>query len=428
MRGTTRYHEGSPEPDRRAGRYPLPMIGKLIWRDLWRNKRRTLITTSSVTFAVLLAVVTQSLVKGTFGNLVNSVVGGYTGHVQVHAAGYWDEPSLELAMDDSDTLRNALQAIAGVKMVVPRLETFMLASADTLTRGALIMGVDPGREQHLMKPGDRIIRGASVRDGDHAVVLAEGLAHRLAVDVNDTIILLGQGFHGSMAAGKYPVSGIARYGSPQLNDGLIYLPLPLAQDLLSTPHMVTTWALALSDPRSMERVQASVAEAIGGDRSAMNWKEILPEVDSHIRSDQATTGIIIGVLYLVVAFGIFGTLLMMLHERTYEFGMLLAIGMGRRLLATIIVMESVLLSLIGAVAGVLLAWPLVWLMQERPIRLSGTMAEVYVQYGFEPIMPTVLDQRIFLDQMLVVLAISLVLATYPLRRVLSLPPLTAMKR
>jgi ABC-type antimicrobial peptide transport system permease subunit len=130
----------------------------------------------------------------------------------------------------------------------------------------------------------------------------------------------------------------------------------------------------------------------------------------------------------VVAFGIFGTILMMLHERTYEFGMLLALGMGRRLLALLVVVESVLLSLIGAVVGNGLALPVVWALQRWPIRLSGTMAEVYAEYGFEPVMPTVLDPRIFLDQTLVVLVIALVLAIYPWRHVVTLLPLTAMKR
>lgn len=404
------------------------MITKLIWRNLWRNKRRTLITTSSVTFAVLLAVVTQALVKGTFGQLIDSVVGGYSGHLQVHASGYWDEPSLELLMADDAALKGTLESIEGVAAVVPRLESFMLVSADTLTRGALVMGVDAERERHLMKLDDRIVRGGPVRNGEAAVVLAEGLARRLAVEVNDTVVLLGQGYHGSMAAGKYQVRGIAHFGSPQLNDGLVYLPLGIAQELLSTPGMVTTWAVALRDPKAMEAVEVAAKALIPEDRSVMNWKQMMPEVDSHIRSDQASTGIIIGVLYLVVAFGIFGTILMMLHERTYEFGMLLAVGMGRRLLALLVMVESVLLSLIGAVVGVLLAWPVVWALQEWPIQLGGAMAEVYAEYGFEPVMPTVLDARIFLDQTLVVLAIALVLGIYPWRHVVKLLPLTAMKR
>jgi putative ABC transport system permease protein len=404
------------------------MIGKLIWRNLWRNKRRTLITTSSVTFAVLLAVVTQALVKGTFGNLVNSVVGGYSGHVQVHATGYWDEPSLELLMTDDGVLRDSLLAIPGAAAVVPRLETFMLVSADTLTRGTLVMGVDPEREQHLMKLDDRIVHGKPVRNGEYAVVLAEGLARRLAVDVNDTVVLLGQGYHGSMAAGKYPVRGIAHFGSPQLNDGLLYLPLGVAQELLSTPGMVTTWAIALQAPKHMGSVQTAVEARIGPARSAMNWKQMMPEVDSHIRSDQRSTGIIIGVLYLVVAFGIFGTILMMFHERTFEFGMLLAVGMGRRLLAFIVVVESVLLSMIGALMGVLLAWPAVWALERWPIRLTGAMATIYEEYGFAPIMPAVLDPRIFLDQTLVVLGIAVALGIYPWRHVIKLLPLTAMKR
>ena len=404
------------------------MIGKLIWRNLWRNKRRTLITTSSVTFAVLLAVVTMAIVKGTFGNLVDSLVGGYSGHIQVHATGYWDEPSLELLMDDDAALRAELQAMPGVTAVVPRMETFMLVSADTLTRGAMVLGVDPEGERHLMRLEDRIARGEGLRAGDHAAVLAQGLARRLRVDVGDTIVLLGQGYHGSMAAGKYPVKGIASFGSPQLDDGLLYLPLAVAQELLSTPGLVTTWAFALDAPKHMESVHRSLEARLDTARHPMTWKQMMPEVENHIRSDEASTLIIIGVLYLVVAFGIFGTILMMLHERTYEFGMLLAVGMGRRLLALVVVVESVLLALIGAVVGNLLAWPVVWALQEWPIRLTGAMAEAYIEYGFEPILPTALDPRIFLDQTLVVLVIALVLAIYPWRHVVKLLPLTAMKR
>lgn len=404
------------------------MIGKLIWRNLWRNKRRTLITTASVIFAVLLAVTTMALVKGTFGQLVDSVVGGYSGHIQVHATGYWDEPSLDLLMDDDDALRNELRAIPGVREVVPRIESFMLVSADTLTRGAMVLGVDPVREAQLMKLDERVVRGRGLAPDDHAVVLAEGLARRLGVDAGDTIVLLGQGYHGSMAAGKYPVQGVAHFAAPQLNDGMLYLPLATAQELLSTPDMVSTWALALEAPRHMDAVQASVQARLGDARSAINWKQMMPEVDSHIQSDQASTGLIIGVLYLIVAFGIFGTILMMLNERTYEFGMLLAVGMGRRLLATVVVLESVLLSMLGALLGNLLALPTVWALQEWPIRIGGDLAEVYADYGFEPTLPTVLDPAIFLQQTVVVLVIALVLAIYPWRHVIGLKPLDAMRR
>lgn len=404
------------------------MIFKLIWRNLWRNKRRTLITSSSVVFAVVLAITMKSLQNGAFGNLIDSVVGSYSGYLQVHRQGYWDEPGPENAFADSAALRAAVERVDGITTVLPRLECFVLAATDSVTKGAMLVGLDPAGEEAMMRITDKTKAGEPLTASSTGLVMAEGLARRMRVSTGDTLVLLGQGYHGSTAAGRYRVQGLLRFGAPQLNDNLICLPLAAAQDLLGAPGLVTSWAIGISDPDDLSRAQAAVSAVVGGEHEVLTWKQQIPDVDRHIRMDGVSFWIWTGILYLIIGFGIFGTVLMMIAERRYEFGMLVAIGMGRAKLALVVVLETMLLSVLGAAVGAGLALPLVWYLREHPIRFTGDLAETYSRFGFEPVLPTLIDPGIFLTQTLVVLAIALVMGLYPLFRILRLDTLQAMRR
>lgn len=404
------------------------MIGKLIWRNLWRNKRRTLITSSSVVFAVVLAITMKSLQDGAFGNLIDAVVGSYSGYVQVHKQGYWDEPGLENAFNDSVAQRNALNDLDGITTVLPRLECFVLVSTDTVTKGAMLVGLDPEGEGSMMRLTEKTKQGAALTAGSTGLVMAEGLARRMKIGVGDTAVLLGQGYHGATAAGKYPVQGLLRFGAPQLNDNLICLTLPQAQELLGAPGLVTSWAVGIVDPLALNTAQAAITASLGTGYEVLTWKQQIPDVERHIRMDGVSFWIWTGILYLIIGFGIFGTVLMMIAERRYELGMLLAIGMSRGKLALVVLLETLFLSVLGAIAGATIALPVVWYLRERPIRFSGELAETYSRFGFEPVLPALIDPKIFLTQTLVVLCIALVMGLYPLLRILRLDTLNAMRR
>jgi ABC-type antimicrobial peptide transport system permease subunit len=135
-----------------------------------------------------------------------------------------------------------------------------------------------------------------------------------------------------------------------------------------------------------------------------------------------------GFLYLIIAFGMFGTILMMTNERRYEFGMLVAIGMQKGRLSVILLTEILLLSFLGGVAGMLLSWPVVYYLQEVPIRLSGEMKGAFIDYGFEPVFPAQLDPDSFIQQTAVVLCLSILMALYPLFRIRKMDCTTLIRR
>ena len=404
------------------------MILKLTWRNLWRNRRRSLITMASVTFTVILAIVMQSIQLGTFARLVQNVVRMHTGYVQVHASGYWTERIIDNSFEIDSTRLQRLRSIPGIRGMVPRLESYALITSGERTRGCQLIGTDLAAEDALSGIAGRLIEGKWMPEIGDQVYLTAGLAKRLLKRTGDTIILLGQGYHGAMAAGKFRIAGIIRLAAPQLNDVLIYTSTATAGRFLSAEQRLTTIAIDLQDADDMDDVRPRMATVLGQGFEVMNWKEMMPEIDHHIRSDSVSFYIWTGILYLIIALGIFSTLLMMMAERRYELGMLLAIGMQRTRISAMLLAETLMLTVTGTLIGMGLSLPVVWWLREHPIRIGGQGGKAFAQWGFEPIMPTLVDPGIFLRQGLIVLSLALVIGLFPVLKTQYIQPVRDMKK
>lgn len=404
------------------------MIVKLAWRNIWRNRRRTFITAASILFAVLFASLMESLQKGAWNNMINNVVNFYYGYAQIQQKGYWDDRTIDNAFVLHDSLLSLPDKIDPLAGIVPRLESFALASTGNKTFGVMVVGIDPGRENAMTGLADRVESGAYLSvDSEPAALLATGVAERLNLDVGDTIILISQGFHGVNAAGKYPVQGMVDFPSPDLNKQLLYLPLQEAQHFYGAYDRVTSLALNLKSNDDISPVRRQVTTAL--DTSTyqfMDWKAMMPELLEAKALDSAGNIIVYLILYLIIAFGIFGTILMMTKEREYEFGVLTAIGMRRGKLGLVIWLETVMLGLLGALSGILLSVPVVWYFKVNPIQFTGEYAHMMEQYGFEPIFPAQLDWTIFATQALLVFLVTALLALYPIWKIRHLQPVEAM--
>ena len=404
------------------------MILKLIWRNLWRNSRRTLITMASIAFAVLFAVLMKSFQDGVFNNLIKNVVGYYSGYVQIHQKGSWDEQVLDNCFALEDILTNKLQQNSQINVIVPRLETFVLISKENTSKGCMLVGTDAVKENNLTQLKRKLIKGSYFNNKEDVVIIAEGLAKRINAKVNDTIVLFGQGFHGAMAAGKFKVKGIVHLASPAMNDAFVYLPLLAAQYYLNAENRLTSISLGIDNPENGNTIVNDLKTTIGQKYEVMAWQEMMPEIANHIRADGFSFYVFSGILYLIIGFGLFGTLLMMTVERTHEFGMLIAIGMKKSKLKIILLGETLMITLLGVVLGMLLSLPSVFYLQEKPIRFSGEIAKAYEQFGFEAIFPAEFNLAIFFNQSLIIFCMALLIGLYPLWFVNSLNPVNAMKK
>lgn len=401
---------------------------KLAWKNLWRNKTRTFITISAIMFALILAVLASSLKEGIFANLVKNMVSFYSGYVQVHQKGYWKEQILDNSFENKHSLQQTILSNHNVMAVTPRIESFALASSANATKGCLVVGTNPEDENSVTSLKRKLIRGNYFDLNNKAVLLAAGLSEQLKVNINDTIVLIGQGYHGATAAGKFPVKGILQFGSPDLNNRILFLPLPAAQEFYAADGMITSMVIQLKDADAMLQTQASLQQLLSENYEVMNWGELMPDIKQHIETDTNNMKYVQGILYVLISFGIFGTLLMMMVERKREMGMMVAIGMKKTTLMLVMVIESVLTVLTGCFLGLMISIPVVYYFKKFPIRIGGETAKAYERFGFEAIFPTSVEAGIFINQGIVVLAIGLLLSLYPVYKIMRLNAIDALKR
>jgi ABC-type lipoprotein release transport system permease subunit len=407
----------------------MKLMIKLAWRNLWRNKRRSLITISSVLFAVFFAVVMRSFQIGTYDLMIKNVVGSYTGYAQIQQSKYKNEPSLDHTIFPNDSLYKAALSLKGVIDAVPRIEQFALFSKASITRGGMFVGIDPEREIPGLQLSNKLISGqlfSSLQSME--IIMSEGLAEVMKAEVGDSIILISQGYRGQSAYGLYPVVGIVKMASPQLNRSMAFLPLAEAQYLLGADGIATQLVLHMDDDRQIEETVARGNQILDEERFKIyDWKELMPELVQTIEADGAGGIIMIFILYMVIAFGLFGTVLMMTAERQREFGVLVALGMKRSRLAIMTGLESMLLTLLGCLAGLLAAAPIVTYFYFNPIELSGQMKETMLSYGMEPLMPASIQASIAIGNAGVVVMISLLCAIYPMMKILQINAVKAMR-
>lgn len=402
---------------------------KLAWRNLWRNRRRTLITAGSVFFAVFLAILMIGFQHGVWMHIIDNVLHSYTGYVQIHSKGYWDDKTFDYSMNSDDPVFSKVKKIKQVKGIIPRLESFSLASFGDKTKGVLTAGIDPDLENEFTHLDQKIVSGHYFKSNDKGILLSERLSKYLNVKVNDSIVLLSQGYQGMGANGIYKVDGIVRLPSPEFDNQMVYMSLKSAQEYFSAPGRLSSVVVDLKDPRETDKVINKINKTINTNSyEVMSWKEMLIELYQVYVSKEGSSTIIISLLYLIVGFGVFGTVLMMIAERRHEFGIMITVGMQRLRLMTLVATELSFICVIGLIAGFLGSIPIVAYFHYYPIHMGEAMAKSYSAFGMDAILPTAFQLDFMLEQVYIVFAIVAVVLIYPLYSVYKLDLTKAMRR
>ena len=465
---------------------------KIAWRNLWRNKRRTLITVASVFFAVFFALLMRSLQLGSYDHMFRNVIESYTGYLQVQNEDFKDNPTVDNVFAFSPEISETILKDKNVSDAVPRFESFALASSGSLTKGVLVMGIDPEKESLLSNVKERLVKykltektienlkkselpetvkskldlfkGESyssggilqldlgirnadssalmpiirkeasfsngyISSGNKEVLIGYRLAKYLELNIGDTLVLIGQGYHGTTAAGKFRISGIVRMPTSDIDNKIVYLPVDVCQELYGAPGMLTSLALCIKDnsDKKINRMMQSIGKELPSPLRMIEWREMNALLINQMESDNKSGGIMIAILYLVIAFGIFGTVLMMTIERKREFGVLVAIGMQKSKLASIVSFEMIYIGLLGILSGIVVALPAIVIGQYNPIRLSGEYAKVYESYGMEPVMPFMPVDYYFLWQSVIVALIVGIAIIYPVRKIYKMQLVNSLK-
>jgi len=400
---------------------------KLAWRNIWRNKGRSVITIAAVMFCVIFAVVLRSFQVGVWENMIHEIAGNNFGYLQIHEDGFWADQSLDRTMDLNAVNSEALLAVDGVDRLIPRMESFSLLYHGSNTKGSLVMGIDPAVELPGLQLDDILLEGRSFSRDDSVIVVSEGLAKYFNVGLGDTLLFMGQGYHGATAYGAFPIGGIARMTNPELNKQLVLMPFQKAQYMYNCTDRATTLVVAVDKDSDYEAVGAALKGSGVEGLEILEWKELFPEIIQTIEVDMAGGRIFVTILYFIISFVLLGTVIMMVAERQREFGILVSIGMKKTKLAFVTLLENIMLIMGGAIVGMAVVKPVQFYFKYNPIDLSGQMKEAIEQYNFEPKLYTTTSFIINLNHGTIIFFIGVLVSLYAVVKILKLNPIESMR-
>lgn len=405
---------------------------KLAWRNVWRNRRRSLITIAAITFAILMVAVMRSLQYGTYDAMESLAVRLYNGEIQIQHRRFHDEQSLTYHLDQSVIdWHYLLEQNPELTAYSLRITGFGLVSSDSASTGSLIIGVQPNREARITQFTEMVKKGRELQhNDDHLVLIGSTMANNLQVGVGDTIVVLTQGYRNQMGADRYVIKGLVSVGQPELDRNIMIMPLHNAQELFSLYDAITQAVFRTVNFRQADQYSKRISSELSDEQYAvLSWEELMPELKQIILVDNVSGAIYLAFLLIVVGFEIFNTTMMNVVERTREFGILQSIGMKPRQLSGLIFFESLLKIVISLVVGLFISFVVITILTQHPIPLSEDIKEAYASYGFalEDIKFSG-KLRVYLEPIIAIAIIAIIALFFPLYKTVKLTPMEAFRK
>lgn len=335
------------------------MLFRLAWRNLWRQRSRTLILVSAVTFSYALLLVSMGIGDDSHQQMLEAAVEGSGGDILVHRDGYWATLAGDLVIRDADVVVERVREVEGVAAAIPRIRLPALLSTSTGARAMELLAVDPELESLLADPHEYLEEGERLDETElgSPVLLGAVLAEDLDVGLEDRVVLTASDPEGELRRGLFRVAGLLESGIRQLDESLAYTTLAALQATMDSPGTVTQVGVLLDEGVRVATVADRIRAAVSDREPALEvltWEQAVPEMVGFIETDDAFLYIYMAVIFVVVAFSIANTFLVAVTERVREFGLLNALGLKGIRVGGLVLAETVVLSLVSLGAGLAL--------------------------------------------------------------------------
>lgn len=404
-------------------------VVSLSWRNVWRNRRRTILTFLTITAGCTMILFMRSLQNGGYAQMIEDSIAPLTGHIQVHETGFWKNSTLEYAFMDCPALLKSIRETKHVKAVSRRVHAGALVIFKDSSAGAEVLGIEPPAEEKLITMKNYVLTGGRfLKEGDtDAIILGNGLAKNLGVKAGDTVSLLSQGFDGSIAAGYFTVTGIFRSPNAAYNSGLAFIDFDTAGEVFSMSGYVSSYAVRIDDTDNTMEVKSAITKIAGEGLEVMSWDEMMPEVLQFIAMDRASSHMFVFILYIIVAFGILNTIQMSVYERIRELGIMLSVGTSPARVFAMVMTESVIIAVTGLTVGLLCGAALCYYFTLYPMDFSSYRAEMEL-YGMSTLVYYAkMRAGDFISCSVTVFFLTLFFTFFPARRASSLDPVRAIR-
>ncbi len=404
------------------------MIGSIAWRNVWRSKSRSLIMIVAIAIGLFAGVFTMAFMQGAVDARIESATKLELAHIQVHAPRFLENNNIEYYISDSKEMLNEIESVDGVLAASRRLiaEPFVMAAHGT--GGGKLVGVDVDNEKRVTNIEEHLIDGTYLEKTTRMppVVIGQKMAKKLQLKTGSKINVQLVDRDGNLSSKGYRVSGIYKTTNTSFDETHMFV---LYDDLKTqlgmednTAHEI---AVLLENGDEAPVIKPEI-QKITGDYDVQTWKELSPEMSLLTDSMDQYMYIFILIILLALCFGIINTMLMAVLERVKEIGMLMAVGMNKRKIFFMIILESIMLTFTGGLLGMILGTVVTKFFETRPIDVS-MFAEGLEKYGFGSQVYTSLQPDSLVTIGILVIVTGILSAIYPARKALKLNPAEATR-
>lgn len=404
------------------------MVLQLAWRNLWRNPGRTLVILTAVVIGVWSMVFFGALMRGMVDDMIDNGKSTLTGDIQIHAAGYRDDPSIEQSMAHPETIKAMVQTLfpKDTRMAA-RIRVFGVISNARKSRGITLVGIDPLNEPGVSFIGNTPMEGAFIEPGDdRGILLGRAMMETLGTSTGKKVILMSRDRTNEIASRAFRIRGSFRAEIQATEKSFAFITLKAAQTMLKADALVSEIAIKLppnEDARAWAEILKTRLSSTG--HEILSWQELLPMFKGYLELFDNFMLIWYGVIFAAMGFGIVNTTLMAVFERIREFGLLKALGMKPLAIVSSVLVESSILLMMGIVAGDLLALVFIGWLAHTGIDLSAFAAGTDYFGISRVIFPKLATGDLALSN-LVVLVLGVLVSLYPALKTARFTPVRAM--
>ena len=401
---------------------------KLAWRNVQRNKRRTLITASAIVVGVTMMIIVNGIITGLLDRTIANSVELETGHIKVYPHGYYEKSDLlptDMYINQYPQVANVVDSVKDVLATTPRIKAGgILQTGDDSTR-VIINGIDPEGDSKVRNLEKRIVEGEYFTDNNQSIMVGSMLADRIDIEVHSEVFLNSIASDGEPVSRQCEVTAIFETGFSSYDSSMVFIPLEQAQSLLKVRSGdVTEIVVMIDNPEHISDVAASISSVLQEyDYEVLRWEQLSPELAQFAEMERSMSYLFLSIVIIVAVIGILNTMLMAVYERVKEIGVMAAFGYKRQNIISLFVLEGLIIGIIGALAGCIVGVGLIHYFSTVGITFTGADVVEFMEPHIYPRLSVV--DVVF--PCIFAVGVALVAALYPAYKASAVEPVEALR-
>lgn len=401
---------------------------KISWRNVWRNKARSIVIMLAVGFGLWGGIFATSIINGLLQQQFNSSIKNQVSHIQIHNPDFIKEKQTEMNIEDANLIEDFIKSNSEVEAYSLRtISSGMLASA-SMTAGIEIYGVDPELERKTTDLKSLVIQGDYFdATTENQVLIGNSLFKKLKIDIGNRVVATFQNLNGEITTAAFRVCGVYRTANSANDERIIFVKQTELFNLLGQDNTINEIAILLKNSEKVNEFRDELREKFA-ENSVRSWVEVSPELGFMNEFSGAAMLVLLIIIMFALAFGLLNTMLMTIFERTRELGVLMSVGMSKTRIFLMIMFETSFIVISGSVLGTILGFFSVALASRNGLDFTSMGADTLSEFGMEPIIFPSLEPIFYLNLAILVLITSILASVYPAYKALKLKPAEAVRK